>query len=335
MENLAGLGMYLVALATMGGVYAILSLGLNVQWGYGGMFNLGIAGFFAVGAYATAILTAAPAAGHVGGFALPVPLGMVAAMVICGLIAWPIGKITLRLQADYLAIATIAVAEILRLLLKNEDWLTNGSLGVSRIPRPFAWLPHPWTEVAFLAMVAALVLGLFFLLERARRAPWGRILRALRDNDASAQAAGKDTAAYRLSAFVLGSAIMGLAGAVYAHYVRYISPDAFTPLMSTFIVWVMLVAGGSGNNIGAILGALAIWALWSLSEMLTSMLPLDWAMRAAYLRIFLIGLALQVILQTAPRGLFPERPPPQPRSGPRKDARREAHREAHREPPGA
>lgn len=315
MENLAGLGMYLVALLTMGGVYAILALGLNVQWGYGGMFNLGIAGFFAVGAYASALLTAAPAAGHLGGFGLPVPVGMLAAMAISALIAWPIGRLTLRLKADYLAIASIAVAEILRLLLKNEDWLTHGSMGVSRIPRPFAWLPQPWIEVAYLAMVAALVLGLFFLLERARRAPWGRILRALRDNDASAQATGKDTAAYRLSAFVLGSAIMGLAGAVYAHYVRYISPDAFVPLMSTFIVWVMVVAGGSGNNIGAIVGALAVWALWSLSEVLTAMLPLDWALRAAYLRIFLIGLVLQIILQTAPRGLFPERPPPHPPSG--------------------
>lgn len=310
MEGLYGYGMYFVALATVGGIYAILSLGLNVQWGYGGMFNLGVAGFFAAGAYTSAILTAAPAPTHVGGFGLPIVVGMVGAMLISALIAWPIGRLTLRLRADYLAIATIAVAEILRLLLKNEDWLTNGSLGISRIPRPFAWLSHPWTEIAFLAIVAALVLGIYFALERARRAPWGRILRALRDNDASAQAAGRNTPAFRLEAFILGSVIMGLAGAVYAHYVRYISPEAFTPLMSTFIVWVMLVAGGSGNNIGAIVGGMAIWAIWSISELITSSLPLDWATRAAYIRIFLIGLALQVILQTAPKGLFPEQPPP-------------------------
>lgn len=305
-----GLIVYAAAVLSMAGIYAILSLGLNVQWGFTGLFNLGIAGFFAVGAYTSAILTAQPSPSHLGGFGLPVPIGMLAGAVIAGLVAWPIGKLTLRLKADYLAIATIGIAEILRLILKNEAWLTNGAFGVSRIPRPFGAIPRPFDELAFLALIVGLVLALYALLERARRAPWGRVLRAIRDDETAAEAIGRDTARFKLEAFVLGSMIMGLGGAVYAHYIKFLSPEAFEPLMSTFIVWVMLVAGGSGNNKGAILGAVVVWTIWSATELITSQLPLEWTTRAAYIRVFLIGALLQVILQMAPRGLLSEKPPP-------------------------
>ena len=312
MESATGLLLYATAVLTMGGIYAILSLGLNIQWGFTGLFNLGIAGFFAVGAYSSAILTARPAAEHLGGFGLPVPLGLIAAALLAGLIAWPIGRLTLRLKADYLAIATIDIAEILRLVLKNEQGLTNGAIGISHIPRPFESLPRPYDEFAFLALVAGIALVLYWALERVRRAPWGRIMRAIRDNEASAEATGKNAMKFKLEAFVFGAMIMGLGGGIYAHYVKFISPEAFEPLMSTFIVWVMLVAGGSGNNRGAIAGALAIWGIWSLTEILTSQLPPDWTTRAAYLRVFLIGFFLQVILQRAPHGMFREVPPAPP-----------------------
>jgi branched-chain amino acid transport system permease protein len=304
--DLYGIMMYAVGLVTLGGIYAIISLGLNVQWGYSGLFNLGIAGFFAIGAYASAILTAPEVSSRIFALQLPIVVGLAAAALASGLIAYGIGRLTLRLQSDYLAIATIGVGEILRLVLKNEAWLTNGALGISAIPRPFEHLPAPWDQFAFLAFVALVVVAVYVLLERARLAPWGRVMRAIRDNETAARAAGKDTMRFRLEAFTVGGMIMGVGGAVYAHYVKFISPEAFEPMMTTFIVWVMLVAGGSGNNRGAILGPLLVWTIWSVTEFATLRLPPDWATQAAYLRVFLIGLALQVILQKAPRGLLPE-----------------------------
>ena len=119
-------------------------------------------------------------------------------------------------------------------------------------------------------------------------------------------AMGKNTLAFRLQAFVLGSAIMGLAGAVYAHFIGFISPEAFDPLFATFLVWVMLIAGGSGNNRGAILGAVIIWGVWSMTEYFTSRLPAEYVTQGAALRVFLIGLLLQIILLLRPQGLLPE-----------------------------
>jgi branched-chain amino acid transport system permease protein len=303
-----GLLMYAVGLLTLGGIYAVLCLGLNVQWGFTGLFNLGVAGSFAVGAYASAILTA-PGAAASSGWQAPVAVGMAGAAILSGLVAYPVGRLTLRLQSDYLAIATIGVAEILRLILKNEAWLTGGPRGLSAIPRPFEGLPVPWDHLAFLGLVLGVVAVLTVLLERARTAPWGRVMRAIRDNENAARAVGKDVMRFQLESFVVGSMIMGLAGALYAHYVKFISPEAFEPMMTTFIVWVMLVAGGSGNNLGAVVGALAVWAIWSLTEFATLRLPPEWATQAAYLRVFLIGLALQIILQRSPGGLLPERLP--------------------------
>jgi branched-chain amino acid transport system permease protein len=304
-----GLFMYAIALLTMGGIFAVSCLGLNVQWGFTGLFNVGIAGFFAVGAYTSAILTASPSPSHLGGFDLPVAVGLAGSMLTAAVVAYAIGRICLRLQSDYLAIATIGIAEILRLVLKNEQWLTNGSLGVSNIPRPFESLSQPWAELAFLAVILGIVLVIYLAIERGLQAPWGRVMRAIRENPEAAEAAGKDVHAFRLRAFVFGSAFMGLGGALTAHSFKFISPEATEPLIVTFLVWVMLIVGGSGNNRGAVLGPMLIWGLWSMTELLTSGLPTEWAIRAAYLRIFLIGLVLQIVLQFFARGLLPERPP--------------------------
>lgn len=309
MGDAYGLSMYFVGLLTMGGIYGVLALGLNVHWGFTGLFNAGIAGFFAIGAYASAIATSAPSPHHFGGFGLPVPVGLAAAMVLSGAVAWPIGRICLRLRSDYLAIATIGIAEILRLVLKNEAWLTNGSRGISNIPRPFEGLGLPWAQIAFLGVVAAVLAVVYLLLERGWQAPWGRVMRAIRENDRAAEASGKDVVRLRLEAFVIGSMIMGLGGALMAHSFKFIGPQATEPLMTTFLVWVMLIVGGSANNRGAILGAVAIWAIWSATELFTARLPPDWAVRASYLRVFLVGLLLQVVLQRFARGLLPERPP--------------------------
>lgn len=330
MEQYYGLFIYGLSLLTMGGIYAVLTLGLNVQWGFTGLFNAGIAGFLAVGAYVQAILTTPISRDHLGAYNVPIPLAMLAAMVISAAVAWAIAKICIRLRSDYLAIATIGIAEILRLVFKNEIWATNGPRGVSQIPKAFETLPQPWNTLAFLAMVLGIVLVVFLALERARTAPWGRVMTAIRENETAASAAGKNIEAFRLESFVIGSALMGLAGALMAQYLKQIDPQVSDPLTATFLVFVMLIAGGSANNRGAVLGAMLLYAIWSASEIFSQrMLGLlssdhigiltiteagEWSIRFAYLRVFLIGLILQFILQKRPQGILPEkRPKPQQR----------------------
>lgn len=304
MTGLINYGIFFLSLA---GIYAILALGLNIQWGYAGMLNIGVGAFFAVGAYTSAIVTAAPSDAFLGGFNLPILVGALLAMVMAGLLAFVIGLITLPLRSDYLAIATIGIAEIVRLVLKNEAWLTNGVRGIAAIPKPLSWLGNaPWI---FLAVVLVVLALMFWLSDRAYRAPWGRVLRGIREDEPATLAAGKNVLSFRLQAFVLGAMLMGLGGALYAHFVGFISPEAFQPEFATFIVWVMLIAGGSGNTRGAVLGAFVIWGLWSGTELLTNLLPVEWVTRGSALRLLLIGVLLQVILLTRPEGILPERSP--------------------------
>lgn len=301
-----GILLYLVGVLTLGGIYAILTLGLNVNWGFTGLLNIGVAGFFATGAYTSAILTAPESPLYLGGFDLPIWLGWLASMITAGIIAWPIGKICLRLRSDYLAIATIGIAELLRLVYRNETWLTGGSRGITPIPRPFDGWDPILAQILFLIVVALVVLVVYLALERAVTSPWGRMMRAVRDNELAANAMGKNIEARRLEAFVLGAMIMGLGGAVMASYLKFFGPDATDPLLATFLVWLMLILGGSGNNRGAILGAMLVWLIWSGTEILTGFLPDILADRAAYLRVFLIGLLLQIVLRFRPEGLLPE-----------------------------
>lgn len=308
--ELTGLFFYLVSVLIAGGIYAVLCLALNVQWGMGGLFNAGIAGFFAVGAYASAIVTTALSERHLGGFDLPIPFGLAAAMLVAGVTGWAVAKICVRLKSDYLAMASVGIAEILRLVIVNESWLTNGSLGISGIPRPFGDMVRGReADLLYLAVVWFCVLCVYILCQRLYVSPWGRTLRAIRDNEDSARAAGKDVDWFRLQTFVIGCAIMGLAGGLSAHYFKFLSPSATEPLLVTFLVWVMLMAGGSGNNRGAIVGALAIWLLWSATEIFTNRLPPEWITRSSYIRMLFVGLLLQFVLQRFRSGLIPERSP--------------------------
>ncbi|MDD7910134.1 branched-chain amino acid ABC transporter permease [Pseudovibrio exalbescens] len=304
--ELIGLANYAVYMAIFIGIYAILALGLNIQWGFTGLFNAGIAGFFAVGAYVSAILTSADVANRIGGFDLPIVVGWIGAMVAAGLIAWPIGKICLRFRSDYLAIATIGIAEIIRLVVKSEGWMTGGARGVNNVPRPFGDLEYFQSQLAYMLMVF-LILGIvYFLVERQIHAPWGRMMRAIRDNEAAAAAMGKNIERRRLEAFIFGAAIMGLGGALFAHFNRSITPEAVDPMVATFLIWIMLILGGSGNNRGAILGVAVVWIIWSMSEMITDQLPQEYAIKAKYMRVFIIGLMLQLVLRFRPEGILPE-----------------------------
>ncbi len=349
MDQMLGYFLYFLSLLTVGGIYAMLALGLNVQWGFAGLFNVGIAGFAAVGAYTYAILTTAGSTFHLGGFGLPLAFGGIVAMLLAGLISGLIGVICIRLRADYLAIATIGIAEIIKLILKNETDITNGPRGINKIPRawehlseerfytsaPMSWfndaqgwealfdsLPNWWWQPMFTLTVLLFVFIIYRMLERARLSPWGRMMTAIRENEDAAQAAGKDVTRRRIEAFVIGAVIMGLAGAFFAQHLRLIDPtNTFDPAKMTFLVWVMLIAGGSGNNRGAILGAFLIWTIWSSSELMidgtikllvASFDTLDAGIlksRAGYLRMLLIGLILQFILQRYPSGILPESRP--------------------------
>ena len=309
--ELTGLFFYLVSLLIAGGIYALLCLALNIQWGMGGLFNAGIAGFFAVGAYTSALLTTAASSKHVGGYDLPVIVGLVGAGVLAGIAGWIVAKICVRLKSDYLAMASIGISESLRLVIVNESWLTNGSLGIAGLPRPLDdFFQGRTLDLFYVVFVWLIVLVVYLFSQRLYDSPWGRSLRAIRDNEVSASAVGKDVEKFRVQTFVMGCAIMGIAGALAAHYFRFLSPSATDPLMITFLVWVMLMAGGSGNNIGAIMGALGIWTLWSATEIFTSRLPPEWITRSSYIRMLLVGLLLQVVLQRFRAGIFPEKSPP-------------------------
>jgi branched-chain amino acid transport system permease protein len=308
MDMLAGYGMFAVGFLTFVAIYAVLTLGLNIQWGLAGQFNIGIAGFFAVGAYTSAILTTEFSTDHLGGFNLPIPLGMVGAMIGAGILALLIGVFTVKLRGDYLAIATIGIAESVRIILKNEDWLTNGVRGIVAIPQPFQGLVGGRArQVIYLAIALLIVAMVYAAVERLRKSPWGRALRAQRENEDTAMASGKDVVMYRLQAFVLGSMIMGLAGAMYAHYLQFITTTPFKPVFGTFIVWIMLIAGGSGNNKGALLGALFVWGIWNGSEiLLTSVVPVEFATQASAGRIVMVGVLIVAVLLWRPDGFLPE-----------------------------
>lgn len=317
-----GLLSYLVFAVTLASLYAITALGLNTQWGYTGMLNIGVAAFYAIGAYSTAIVTGPASADHLGGFGMPFPVGLLVAVVLSGAIAFLIGLVTLNLRSDYLAIATIGIAEIIRLVFTNEAWLTNGVRGIAGIPKPLAGLWEGHDQLVYMLLVLGFMILVYAAIERGYNSPWGRVLRAIREDEPAAESAGKNVLVFRLQAFVLGSMAMGLAGALYAHFVGFVSPEAFRPDLATFLIWVMLIAGGSGNNRGAILGAFVIWAVWSGTEILTGFLPEQYVTQAGALRLLLIGVLLQVILITRPQGLLPERPPKSPVASTREGRRK-------------
>ena len=331
---------YFTTFLLMGSVYAVITLGLNVQWGYTGLFNIGVAAFFAVGAFTSALVTTIKPTGTMAAFTqqlfglgAPFWVGLLAAGIASGLLALIVGGPTLRLRGDYLAIATIGIAELTRLVFQNERWLANGPQPLRGLPQPLScltssdgcsYLPgfvndffgplapreYPYVYVAIVAIVLFLV---YVGLERAIRSPWGRVLRAVREDEDSAAMSGKNVAAFRMQAFVVGAVIMGIGGSLYAHYVVAIDYGHFDPLYGTFLIWVMLMLGGSGNNRGAVLGALLVWAIWTGASFLIDALRPTLAaispelpQRGPYVRFLFISLLMLFIVLYRPRGMLPE-----------------------------
>lgn len=404
-----------LAIVNMGLISAVMALGVNMQWGYAGLFNIGIMGFVALGGLAVVLTSAAPvpeawnaggvraifglligaatvvlasqiwkrmakgpkrgfvlvailitgfalyslvfnpaiqaieavnpsATGYLGGLGLPVLLSWPVGGLLAAAAAWAIGKTALGLRSDYLAIATLGISEIIIAVLKNEDWLSRGVKNVSGLPRPVpyeldlqqtprfvAWA-QDWgfdltttssivVKLCYAALFVAVLLVLVWLVETAWRSPWGRMMRAIRDNETSAAAMGKNVTKRHLQIFVLGSAVCGMAGAMMTTLDGQLTPGTYIPLRFTFLIWVMVVVGGSGNNWGSILGAMLIWWLWVMVEpigqqvflLLTSSLPEGSFLRehlkdaAAHMRLLTMGVILLTVLRFSPRGLIPEK----------------------------
>jgi branched-chain amino acid transport system permease protein len=299
---------YAAFFMTMALSYAIICLGLNVQWGQTGVFNVGVAGFVAIGAYVSALLTTPETAGRLGGFGLPIAVGWLGGALVTSGVSFLIGALTIRLRSDYLAIATFGVAVVVQLAALNLQGLTGGPFGIGFIPRPFSELAGNSLLFSLLnfGIVALLVVGLYLVLERLARSPWGRVLRAIREDETAALALGKNAVKFRLQAFAIGGGIMGLAGAVQAHFIGFIAPDNYLPIL-TFQVWAMLIVGGSGNNRGAIFGAILVWGIWAASAAaIAALFPPGEQARAATLQIVMIGIALCLILLWRPRGILGE-----------------------------
>lgn len=305
---MSGIAAYAVFFACVVLMLGIVTLGLNLQWGFTGLFNAGVVGFYAIGGYTHAILTAAPAPGHLGNLGWPWIAGVLAAMVVTALAAWVIGMLTIRLRGDYLAITSFGIAVAIQLVTLNWSELTGGPNGLTRIARPLAGsFDSPGAfNLFYLGLLLLLVGAIYWALERMLRSPWGRVLRAIREDELAAVALGKSALRFRLEAFVIGSTLMGLAGALYVSFIGFVSPFDFLPIV-TFQVWAMLIVGGSGNNRGALLGALVVWALWALSgAAVARLLPPAHAAQGAALQVILIGLALVLMLLLRPRGLIGE-----------------------------
>ncbi len=401
-------------IVNMGLISAIMALGVNLQWGFAGLFNIGVMGFVALGGLATVLISMPPvgeawaagglqiilgliagaatiaaaifaqkrfagrtqvvvtlgvliagffvyravfdagvdaveavnpaATGYLGGLNLPILFAWPVGGLLAAGAAWIIGKTALGLRSDYLAIATLGIAEIIIAVLKNEDWLARGVKNVIGLPRPVPYEVDLQNDAGFVERAASLgldpvtastlytkigygvlfmivLLILLWLAQKALNSPWGRMMRAIRDNEVAAEAMGKDVTARHLQIFILGSAICGIAGAMMTTLDGQLTPGTYQPLRFTFLVWVMVIVGGSGNNFGAVLGGMLIWWLWVMVEplglglmnILASGLPEGSSLRdtlidgAAHMRLLTMGLILLLVLRFSPRGLIPER----------------------------
>lgn len=401
-----------LAILNMGLISAVTALGVNMIWGYAGLFNAGVVGFLALGGVAPVLIATNPVpgaweagiprlalalifglvviglaawlwrsrmrwrgfgvlvlllggffafralfdpavaaieannaarAGNIGGLGLPVLLSWPVGGLLAAAAAWGVGKAALGLRSDYLAIATLGIGEIIVALLKNEDWIARGVKNMTGIPRPVPYeldlqsnaefvdaaarwgmstaeASGVWVKLGYAAIFTAVLLTLILLAQLALNSPWGRMMRAIRDNEVAAGAMGKNVTARHLQIFVLGSAVIGIAGAMMVTFDGLLNPTAFNPLRYTFLVFVMVIVGGSGNNWGTVLGALLIWFLWikvevwgpQLMALLTAPLPAGAVKQhlldsAAHMRFIVMGLVLLLVLRFAPRGLVPER----------------------------
>lgn len=285
---------YLSVIVAFGALYAILGLGFNLQWGHTGLLNLGFVAFFAIGAYVSALLT-------VSGW--PMLVGLICAGVAAGAAAYPIGRITLRLEDQYFAIVTLGFSEVVRISIIQIEAL-GGARGIRNIPFLLGSLPTDIKPFAQAVLMAAVALLVVVLLSALTGSPYGRVLRAIADSPIATQALGKPVGSYKMVTIVLGSVIAGIAGALYAHYVGYIGPLQFS-LSLTFLVLTGVAVGGS-SHLGAAMGTVLFLGLLEATRFLSD-LGLELT-RVAQLRLVLSGIVLIVVMQVRREGLWPYHP---------------------------
>ncbi len=289
---------YLIAMLTFWCIYAILAVGLNLIWGYTGLINIGHVAFFAIGAYTSALLT-------LSGYSFL--LGLLLGIFLAGLAGLLVGIPTLRLRADYLAIVTLGFAEIIRLILLNEIWLTQGPFGLPGIPQPFrSFFSEGYNTFFFLLSLAGLM-AIFYVSERIVKSPFGRVLKAIREDEDVAGAMGKDVFRYKLKSLAIGSAMAGAAGVLFAHFITFVSPEQYESIQ-TFYIWIMVVLGGSGNNRGSIIGALILIGFFESTRFLKDFLLLPIGPdRIAAARLIIVGFLLVALMLYRPQGIFGEK----------------------------
>lgn len=288
---------YLIAILTFVLLAVLLGFALNVQWGQAGMLNFGLAGFYGVGAYTAAILSK-----HgIDGFS-----ATIAAIAVTAGVSALVSLATLKLREDYLAITTLAFSELVRLVLMNETWLTGGTNGIREIPRPLIGLVGgDRYELFFLLLCLVLVAFTYALLDRVIRSPFGRALRAVREDDVVASTLGKNVLALRVKAFAIGGAVIGLAGALHAYCFTYIDPGEFAGFITVY-AFMAVIVGGKGSNRGLLIGACTVMILLEGTRFLKDFVPFLSAQQAASLRLAMIGAGLVLILIFRPNGISSE-----------------------------
>ena len=306
---------YLLSLLSLAGMYALLSLGLNVQWGYTGLINFSVAAFFGIGAYVPVLLSASGSPISAG---IPPLVGLFLAMGAVVVLALAIGVPTLSLREDYLAIASLGLAEVVRLVVRNEQQWTNGTAGVGGLPSFFEGVPFLetfsqsmptvelgiytlgapfWSNFLNFALVAGFVVVSYVVLRRVHRSPWGRVLRTIRSDEDLAEALGKNTFAFRMQAFVLGSVVMMFAGVFYAFSQNFLTPDLYNPIF-TFYAWIAVILGGSGSNRGALFGGAVLVLITEGTRFLAV---------GASVRLFAVGALIILVMRFRPQGMLPPR----------------------------
>ncbi|MGF7158749.1 branched-chain amino acid transport system permease protein [Rhodoligotrophos appendicifer] len=289
---------YLIAISITVLIYMLMASGLALQYGFTGLINFGYVGFFAIGAYTSAILSMQ---------GVPLPLTFLAATLLAAVVAYPLGIITLRLSGDYLAIITLGFSESLRMVLQKEEWLTRGVHGIPGIPRVFDnWAGPVSGDLTLLGLLLIVNIGVFVLMRHLITSPFGRVIASIRDNEVAVSALGKNPASFKTRSLMLGSALGGLAGAFQAHYVTFISPEQFVPLI-TFYVWIAIILGGAGRISGIIVGTIILLTFLEGSRFLRDFVGGVSEVQLASVRFWIIGMALICTIIYRPQGLFPDK----------------------------